>query len=143
MAHHAFRGEVWDKAVTYGWQAGAKALARSAYREAVTAVEQALVALQHLPEDRDTLAQAIELRFDLHQALVPLGEYGRLFDSLRDAEHLAETLGDQRRLGWASTLMINYPTTGTPSPWPESWACARSRRTVTVVSVHCMLRLEG
>ena len=39
---------------------------------------------------------------------MPLGEYGRLFDYLRDAERLAEALGDQRRLGWASTLMINY-----------------------------------
>ena len=25
LAHHAFRGEVWDKAVTYGQQAGARA----------------------------------------------------------------------------------------------------------------------
>ena len=108
LAHHALRGEVWNKAVAYGRQAGAKALARSAYREAVTAFEQALVALQHLPEDRDTLAQAIDLRFDLRAALQPLGEFGRIFDYLCDAETLAETLGDQRRLGRASAQMINY-----------------------------------
>ena len=35
LAHHALRGEVWDKAVTYFRQAGAKAADRSAYREAV------------------------------------------------------------------------------------------------------------
>jgi class 3 adenylate cyclase/tetratricopeptide (TPR) repeat protein len=108
LAHHAVRGEVWTKAVAYSRQAGGKALARSAYREAVTAFEQALVALQHLPENQDTLAQAIDLRFDLRLALVPLGEYGRIFDSLRDAERLAEALGDQRRLGWAAALMINH-----------------------------------
>jgi tetratricopeptide (TPR) repeat protein len=108
LAHHAFRGEVWDKAVAYGRQAGAKALTRSAYREAVAAFEQALVALQHLPEDQDTLAQAIDLRFDLLLALLPLGEYGRIFDSLRDAERLAEVLGDQHRLGQATVRMINY-----------------------------------
>ena len=34
LAHHAIRGEVWDKAVTYGRQAGAKAAERSALREA-------------------------------------------------------------------------------------------------------------
>ena len=45
LAHHALRGEVWDKAVAYGRQAGTRAMARSAYREAVTAFEQALVAL--------------------------------------------------------------------------------------------------
>src|SRR5262249_14078093 len=95
-----------DKAVAYGRQAGAKAMVRSAYREALTAFEQALVAMQHLPEGRDTLAQAIDLRLDLHSALVPLGEYGQIFDYLHDAEPLAEAMGDQRRLGWASTQMI-------------------------------------
>src|SRR5262249_12693305 len=35
LAHHALRGEVWDKTVAYGRQAGEKAMARSAYREAV------------------------------------------------------------------------------------------------------------
>jgi len=108
LAHHAFRGEVWDKAVAYGRQAGARALARSAYREALTAFEQALVALQHLPENQDTLAQAIDLRFDLFLALLALGEHRRIFDSLRDAERLAEVLGDQRRLGQATVHMINY-----------------------------------
>src|SRR4029450_623165 len=33
LAHHALRGEVWDKAVAYCRQAGDKALARSASRE--------------------------------------------------------------------------------------------------------------
>src|SRR5215468_2629625 len=34
-ASHALRGEVWEKAVSYGCQAGVKALAHPAYREAV------------------------------------------------------------------------------------------------------------
>ena len=50
LAHHALRGELWDKARLYCRQAGVKAMARSAYREAVMGFEQALVALQHLPE---------------------------------------------------------------------------------------------
>ena len=52
LAHHALRGEVWDKALLYSRQAGAKAVAHSAYREAVACFEQALVALRHLPESR-------------------------------------------------------------------------------------------
>ena len=55
LAHHAFRGEVWEKAVTYLRQAGAKALARSAYREAVTCFEQALAALHPLPDTRQKI----------------------------------------------------------------------------------------
>ena len=35
LAHHALRGEVWDKALMYCRQAGEKAMARPAYREAV------------------------------------------------------------------------------------------------------------
>src|SRR5712692_8193272 len=54
LAHHALRGEVWAKAVTYCQQAGEKALARSAHREAVGSFEQALQALAHRPEDGDT-----------------------------------------------------------------------------------------
>jgi len=46
LAHHAFQGEVWEKAVTYLRQAGAKALAHSAYWEAVSCFEQALAALR-------------------------------------------------------------------------------------------------
>src|SRR5206468_4121956 len=74
LAHHAMRGEVWDKAVTYCQQAGARAMAGSAYREAVGYFEQALTALAQLPERRDTLAQAIDLRCDLRNALLPLNE---------------------------------------------------------------------
>ena len=50
LAHHALRGEVWDKALAYCRQAGEKAMARSAHREAVGYFEQALSALPHLPE---------------------------------------------------------------------------------------------
>jgi predicted ATPase len=84
LAHHAQQGEVWDKAVRYGRQAGAKALTRSAYREAVAAFEQALEVLQHLPESRATLEQAIDVRVALGNALWPLGDYQRRFDSYGD-----------------------------------------------------------
>ena len=69
LAHHALRGEVWDKALAYCRQAGEKAMARSAYREAVGYFEQALSALPHLPETRDTREQAIDLRLALRTAL--------------------------------------------------------------------------
>src|SRR5206468_1615749 len=40
LAHHALRGKVWDKAVNYGQQTGARAFDRAAFREAVAAFEQ-------------------------------------------------------------------------------------------------------
>jgi len=98
LAHHALRGEVWDKAVTYCRQAGEKNMARSAHREAVGYFEQALTALAHLPETRDTGEQAIDLRIALRSALWPLSDYRRILTLLREAETLAEALDDPRRL---------------------------------------------
>jgi class 3 adenylate cyclase/tetratricopeptide (TPR) repeat protein len=108
LAHHALRGEVWDKAVAYCRQAGTKAAEHSAYREAVTYIEQALQALPHLPEGRETLEQAIDLRLDLRQAFFALTAHRPMFDPLREAEVLAEALGDQRRLGYVSAYLSQY-----------------------------------
>jgi len=108
LAHHATRGALWDKALVYGRQAGSRAAMRSAYREAVACFEQALAALAHLSECRETLEQAIDLRFDLRNALLVLGESERLLEHLRAAESLARTLGDQRRLGQVSAYMGAY-----------------------------------
>jgi tetratricopeptide (TPR) repeat protein len=108
LAHHAFRGEVWEKAARYLRQAGEKAAARSAYREAVARFEQALAALAHLPETRERLGQAIDLRFLLYSSLNPLAEFERLGGHLREADTLARTLADQRRLGWVSVYMAYF-----------------------------------
>src|SRR5215216_5690765 len=77
LAHHALQGEVWDKAVTYCQQAGARSSARAAFREAVAAFEQALQALAYLPGSGDTQALAIEIRLALGDVLTQLGEHGR------------------------------------------------------------------
>jgi tetratricopeptide (TPR) repeat protein len=108
LAHHALRGEVWDKALAYSRQAGEKALGRSAHREAAACFEQALDALTHLPESRDLIEQDIDLRFDLRKALHPLGAHRQILDHLRAAETLAEALNDHRRLGWNAVCMSNY-----------------------------------
>jgi len=105
LAHHALRGEVWDKAVAFNRQAGSRAVTRSAYREAVAYFEQALAALENLPERHDTLEQAIDLRCDLRNALLPLAEYARILDHLHAAEALAERLGDLQRLGQIARLL--------------------------------------
>ena len=106
LAHHALRGEVWDKALAYCRQAGEKALAQSANREAAEHFEQALNALPHLPDRRDTREQAIDLRLALRTALRPLGDFGRILAALREAEALAVALDDHRRLGQVSLALV-------------------------------------
>jgi tetratricopeptide (TPR) repeat protein len=99
LAHHALRGEVWAKAVTYGQQAGTRAGVRAAFREAVAYFEQSLQALDHLPEDGDTRVVAIELRLALGGVLPRVGAYGRCLALLGEAEALAQALDDRARLG--------------------------------------------
>jgi tetratricopeptide (TPR) repeat protein len=114
LAQHALRGEVWEKALTYGRQAGDKAQARSAYREAVVCYEQALATLEHLPDSRAASEQAIDLRLGLRTTLNTLGEAPeRMLDHLRHAEVLAETLGDQLRLGQVyADMSTNFRAAG-------------------------------
>jgi tetratricopeptide (TPR) repeat protein len=111
LAHYALRGEVWDKALAYCRQAGAKTFTRSANREAVEYFEQALAALAQLPEHRDMLEQAIDLHFDLHNALLLLDEQARLLDHLYAAEALAERLDDPQRLAQISGYLCMYFST--------------------------------
>jgi len=102
LAHHAMHGEIWNKAVTYLRQAGARAHGRWANQEAVTWFEQALTALAHLPETRERVVQAVDLSLDLRGSLYPLGRFPAIVTHLTEAQHLAQSLGDQRREGWVS-----------------------------------------
>src|SRR5207253_8768516 len=116
LAHHAMRGEMWKQAATYAQQAGTKALARSANKAALAYFDQALTALQHLPETRDALEQAIDLRFGQRTAHYALGEFERIVSCLREIEGLAGMLDDQRRLGQMAVHMcMNLWTTGQPT----------------------------
>jgi tetratricopeptide (TPR) repeat protein len=108
LAHHALRGEVWDKAVAYLRQAGAKAGARAANREAVMLFEQALVAVRHLPEGRASIERSIDLRLDLRPPLLQLGQLERVLQLSREAEAMAEKLGDDARMARVYTYLINY-----------------------------------
>jgi tetratricopeptide (TPR) repeat protein len=108
LAHHAFRAEIWDKALAYLRQAGTKAAARSAYREAAGSFERALAALGRLPASRATTEQGIDLRLDLRNSLHAIGEFARTIEPLREAERLAEGLGDWLRLGRVSTSLCQY-----------------------------------
>ncbi|MBI3456911.1 MAG: AAA family ATPase [Candidatus Rokubacteria bacterium] len=105
LAHHAYRGEVWDKSLSYFRQAGSKAALRSAHREAVVCFEQALAALAHCPHSREMAEQAVDLRLDLRNALYPLGESDRILDHLEEADVLARALDDRRRRGWVAVYL--------------------------------------
>jgi tetratricopeptide (TPR) repeat protein len=99
LAHHALHAESWEKAFLYGRQAGAKAMARWPLRDAVTHLERALTAATHLPQTREVIEQAIDVRLDLRHTIHPLGEMERAMGLMREAESLADRLGDEARMG--------------------------------------------
>ena len=118
LALHAFRGELWEKSARYAREAATKAVGRSGYREAVTWLEQGLTSLAHLPGSREVTERAIDLRLDLRNALIPLGDYDRILGHLREAESLAREFADQSRLGRVlAYLTTQYRLMG-HTAWP-------------------------
>ena len=93
--------------------------------------EQALSALAHLPETRDTNTLAIDLRLALRTALFPSGNSGRILAALREAEALAAALDDPRRLGQVSIfLTIHFYNRGA-----HDQAIAAAQRALTLAAV--------
>jgi class 3 adenylate cyclase/tetratricopeptide (TPR) repeat protein len=105
LAHHALRGEMREKAVSYLRQAGIKAVAQSALPDAQGWFEQALGVLAALPESVSTLEQGFESRLELRTVLSGLGEIRLELERLREAEALAERSNDDRRQGRVCAFM--------------------------------------
>jgi transcriptional regulator with AAA-type ATPase domain/tetratricopeptide (TPR) repeat protein len=108
LADHAFAGQAWAKAAPYLREAGQKAFNSAAYREAVAHFERALDAMKQLPEGDNTIRDAIDVRFELRNALQPIAAFAAIVDRLREAERLAQALGDQRRLGRVYAYLTDY-----------------------------------
>lgn len=108
LADHAFRGELWDKAALYLKQAGSKAMAHSAFGEALARYERAFAALAHLNETQERLEQQIDLHLDCRNVLFLSGDLPRVGEELARAETLAEHLGDERRLARVLNFQNSY-----------------------------------
>jgi tetratricopeptide (TPR) repeat protein len=111
LAHHAVRGEVWDKAVDHLRAAGAKAHVRGALQESLERLEQALEFASRLPESAENARRAIDVRLDLHLPLYLMGQVARLVELQGEAEQVARRIEDQPRLGWIACRMGAYTLT--------------------------------
>ena len=100
LAHHAFQGEVWPKALHYLRQAANRALELSAYTETIRLLDEALETLTHLPSTPEYLALGIDVRLALRAALAPAtSDFPRIRQLINDAKAIATDIGDDRRLG--------------------------------------------
>jgi tetratricopeptide (TPR) repeat protein len=91
--------------VSYLFQAGLKAGRHSALRTAAGWYDQALLALEALPDSQYKLEQSFDIRIQVRSALTNLGETRKALQPLREAEALAEKLNDERRRGLVYALM--------------------------------------
>ncbi len=107
VARHFTEAGAAAEAISYWRKAGQIATARSANHEAVSFFEQALSALDGVPESRPVLEQGFDTRLDLRRVLIQLGQVRRVLDQLRQAETLAEKLNDDYRRGRVCAFMTN------------------------------------
>jgi transcriptional regulator with AAA-type ATPase domain/tetratricopeptide (TPR) repeat protein len=107
LAYHARGGELWEEAARYLRDAGTRAFAHSANQEAVGWFEQALAALGHVPRTEARQADAADLHIAMRNALTLLAQHERALHHLREAQALAERIGDRRRLGRALSFQAN------------------------------------
>jgi predicted ATPase len=98
LGRHALRAERWDKALIYNREAAKKAHERSAYLAAIERFENALFALDRLPDDKAHITDKMDVRLEMRTALWPLGRHEELAKRVREAGVLAEQVGDIARL---------------------------------------------
>jgi len=112
LAYHAVTGDLWDEAARYLHRAGNRDVQRSAYRQAQAFFEQALAALNRLPQSKENIERAIDIRLELRTALLPTGDSTRIMEILREAQQLTTILNDPIRLGQIANflLLIAYMT---------------------------------
>jgi len=108
LAHHALRGELWEKAIEYQRQAGNKAMSRSAFSEALSSYQRAFEALNQLAESRDKVEMQIDLHLDCRNVLFLIGDLTRVAEHLHRAEILAQSLGDQQRMARVLNFLNSY-----------------------------------
>jgi class 3 adenylate cyclase/tetratricopeptide (TPR) repeat protein len=108
LAHHAYRGELWEKAVHYARLAGDEASARSAHRQVIELDQQAIGALAHMRQARETLLAELELRQSLRNAQLAAGDLDSIPPNLQRALTLAETLDEDNWRAWILTSLAHY-----------------------------------
>ena len=105
LAFHAERGEVWDKAAHYLLGSLSQAIRGSANREAIALYDRTLKVLERLPP-AVSVTLAIDARLHAYSPLLALGKIDRLVTAMSEANSLAHSLADKRRLA-ATTSQLS------------------------------------
>ncbi len=107
IAHHAFYAEDWPLACAYGRRAGRRAEMRCKHFDAGRFYEQALKALDHLPDTRRNTQRRIDLWVGIPLVLLPQGRQ-LAGDPLEEARDMALGIGDRIRYARATSLKASF-----------------------------------
>jgi len=128
LTHHALQGEVWGRGLAYGRQAGEKAIAWSAYREAIASFAQAPRALPHLTESRETRVHALDLRLRLADYLT----HGDSSDAEGAERHYRQALALANEFGMHPLQAHCHRGLGSLGAKIDRWEPARAELTAAI-----------
>ena len=112
LADQAVRGEVWDRAVDYLRTVSSRAYSRGALGQAIECLETALQLVGRLPASVEAAQRGIDVRLDLHPALLTVGRVREIAALHPDAEWLARQIGDDVRLAQVLRLRSQFSWLG-------------------------------
>jgi tetratricopeptide (TPR) repeat protein len=99
LAHHYGLAEDWEMAVHFGRLAAEKARKLTHFQQAVTLYEQTTEWLLKLPENKIRQESLVDLRLEICQSNIVLGQFEKTEEVGLQAEATAKALGDRARLG--------------------------------------------
>jgi class 3 adenylate cyclase/tetratricopeptide (TPR) repeat protein len=99
LARHAYEAAIPERAAHYLRQAGVKAIARSATREAIGFLQQALSVLEQLPDSDQRHLEELDIRLDLGPALTATSgaDSAETHAVYTRARELSDRIGDSSR----------------------------------------------
>lgn len=112
LADQAVRGEVWERAVDYLRVVSSRAYSRGALEQAIESLERALQLVGRLPASVEAAQRAIDVRLDLHPALLTVGRVREIAELHPEAERLARQIGDDVRLAQVLRLRSQFSWMG-------------------------------
>ena len=103
LTRHAFNGEEWEQAATYAVKSMARAVSRSANREALRLFELGVEASRRVASESQALTLELGLLLEAIGALMALGQIDAIFANLERANTIAGKLEDQR---WQASVAL-------------------------------------
>ena len=120
-----------------------KGLATFSESGSTTILSNRVESVEHLPQNRANLQQAVDLRLDLRNSLYFLSEFDELHRCLREAESIAQRISDDRRLGRVINFLNSYYGIVGSTPFHrvgDAWPANQPRRCGAEYSDPLLLR---